>query len=74
MEKQAEVFSGSASDDRGVESRASAAECLRLAARATNLSSRASLLMMAQSWMEKAVRREPAADAPPPEARPASKA
>jgi hypothetical protein len=56
MEKQADRVSEQARDDRSVDSRASAAECLRLAATTTNPSSRASLLMMAQNWMEKAGR------------------
>jgi hypothetical protein len=41
-------------DDPSLESRASAAECLRLAASTTNPTSRAALLLLAQKWMEKA--------------------
>jgi hypothetical protein len=41
-------------DDRSLEARASAAECLRLAAVATDAGSRAALLLMAQKWMEHA--------------------
>jgi hypothetical protein len=41
-------------DDPSLDPRASAAECLRLAASTTNPTSRASLLLLAQKWMEKA--------------------
>jgi hypothetical protein len=38
-------------DDRSLEYRASAAECLRLAGNATSPSERAALLRMARRWM-----------------------
>jgi hypothetical protein len=38
-------------DDRSLEYRASAAECLRLAGNATNPSERTTLLRMARRWM-----------------------
>jgi hypothetical protein len=41
-------------DNPSLESRASAAQCLRLAASATDPTSRASLLLLAQKWMERA--------------------
>jgi hypothetical protein len=53
-------------DDQARESRASAAECLRLATTATSPGSRASLVLLAQKLIERANRR--AARSPGPDA------
>jgi hypothetical protein len=57
-------------DDQALESKASAAaECLRLAASATDPASRVSLLLLAQKWIQWTNKRaaKPAADALLPE-------
>jgi hypothetical protein len=58
-------------DDQALESRASAAaECLKLAASATDPASRVSLLLLAQKWIQwtnKRAAKAPAADAILPE-------
>jgi len=52
-------------NERALESRASAEECLRLAANATDAGSRASLLLLAQKLLETADRRASRNLAPP---------